>query len=74
MSATRLQELLSTLMPIIQSEICKQTAALEAKLTAESSRQSADSAKQTAACYRTSPGWFGIVAARFFSASLKVLS
>jgi hypothetical protein len=37
MSATQLHKLLSTLMQIIQSEICKQTAAaLEAKLTAES--------------------------------------
>ena len=33
MSATQLQELLATLMQTIQSEICKQTAALEAKLT-----------------------------------------
>ena len=38
MSATQLQELLSTLMQFIQSEICKQTAALEAKLTAESTK------------------------------------
>ena len=36
MSATQLLKLLSTLMQIIQSEMCKQTAALEAKLTAES--------------------------------------
>jgi len=48
MSATQLQELLATLMQTIQSEISKQTAALEAKLTAESSKQSAGSAKQTA--------------------------
>jgi hypothetical protein len=48
MSATQLQELLATLMQTIQSEICKQTAALEAKLTAESSKQSAESAKHTA--------------------------
>jgi polyhydroxyalkanoate synthesis regulator phasin len=53
MSATQLLELLSTLMQIIQPEICKQTAALEAKLTAESSRQSAESAKQTAALVAT---------------------
>jgi len=48
MSATPLEELLSTLMQTIQSEICKQPAALEAKLTAESSKQSAESGKQTA--------------------------
>ena len=48
MSAVQLQELLATLMQTIQSEISKQTAALEAKLTAESSRQSAEAAKQTA--------------------------
>jgi hypothetical protein len=33
MSSTQLQELLSTLLQTIQSENCKQTAALEAKLT-----------------------------------------
>ena len=33
----------------IQSEICKQTAALEEKLTAESTKQSTESARQTAA-------------------------
>jgi len=53
MFATQLQELLSTLMQIIHSEICKQTAALEAKLTAESSKQSAESAKKTAALVAT---------------------
>jgi hypothetical protein len=53
MSATQLQELLSTLKPIIQSEICKQRAALEEKLTAESKKQSAESAKQTAALVAT---------------------
>jgi polyhydroxyalkanoate synthesis regulator phasin len=53
MSASQLQELLATLMQTIQSEICKQTAALEAKLTAESSKQSAESAKQTAALVAT---------------------
>jgi hypothetical protein len=42
MSATQLQELLATLMQTIQFEICKQTAALEAKLTAESTEQSAE--------------------------------
>jgi len=47
MSAVQLQELLATLMQTIQSEIGKQTAALEAKLTAESNKQSAESAKQT---------------------------
>jgi hypothetical protein len=31
MSATQLQELLSTLLQTIQSEICKETAALKAK-------------------------------------------
>jgi hypothetical protein len=53
MSATQLQELLATLMQIIQSEICKQTAALEEKLTAESTKQSAESAKQTTALLAT---------------------
>ena len=53
MSATQLQELLSTLMQTIQSEICKQTAALEAKLTAESSKQSTEPAKETAALVAT---------------------
>jgi len=48
-SATKLQELLSNLMQNIQSKVCKQTAALEEKLTAESTKQSAESAKQTAA-------------------------
>ena len=47
MPAVQLQELLATLMQTIQSEIGKQTAALEAKLTAESNKQSAESAKQT---------------------------
>jgi hypothetical protein len=36
-------------MQTIQSEISKQRAALETKLTVESSRQSAEVAKQTAA-------------------------
>jgi hypothetical protein len=36
MSSTQLQELLSTLLQTIQSENCKQTAALEAKLSSES--------------------------------------
>jgi len=49
MSATQLKELLANSMQNIQSEICKQTAALEEKLTAESSKQAAESAKQTAA-------------------------
>jgi len=40
-------------MQTIQSEICKQIAALETKLTAESSKQSAESAKQTAALVAT---------------------
>jgi hypothetical protein len=53
MSATQLQELLATLMQTIHSEICKQTAALEAKLTAESTKESAESAKQTAALVAT---------------------
>jgi hypothetical protein len=53
MSTTQLQELLSIMMQNIQTEICKQTAALEAKLTAESSKQSAESAKQTAALVTT---------------------
>jgi hypothetical protein len=53
MSATQLQEMLSTLKQTIQSEICKQTAALEAKLTAENSKQSAESAKQTASLVAT---------------------
>ena len=53
MSATQLQELFATLMQTIQSEICTQTAALEAKLTAESTKQSAESAKQTAALVAT---------------------
>jgi len=53
MSAAPLQELLSTLMQTIQSEICKQTAALEEKLTAESSKQCAESAKQRAALVTT---------------------
>jgi hypothetical protein len=50
MSATQLQEMLATLMQTTQSEICKQAAALEAKLTSESSKQSA---KQTAALLAT---------------------
>jgi hypothetical protein len=49
MSANQLQEFLSTLKQIIQSEICKKTAVLEEKLTAEITKQSAESAKQTAA-------------------------
>jgi len=49
MSATQLQELLAFIIQNIQSEISKQTAALEAKLTARSSKQSAESAKHTAA-------------------------
>ena len=53
MSATQLQELLATLMQNVQSEICKHTAALEAKLAAESTKQSAESAKQTAALVAT---------------------
>jgi len=53
MSATQVQELLATLMRTNQSEISKQTAALEAKLTAESSKQSAESAKQAAALLDT---------------------
>jgi hypothetical protein len=48
MSATQLQEFLSTLKQTIRSEICKQTAVLEEKLTAEITKQSAESAKQTA--------------------------
>jgi len=53
MSATQLQELLSTLKQTIQFEICKQTAAFEEKLTAESTTQSAESARQTAALVAT---------------------
>jgi hypothetical protein len=49
MSNTQLQELLSTLKQTIQSEICKQTAALEEKLTVESTKQSAESAKLASA-------------------------
>jgi hypothetical protein len=48
-SNTQLQELLSTLLQTIQSENCKQTAALEARLTSESNKLSAESAKQIAA-------------------------
>jgi hypothetical protein len=40
-------------MQTIQSEICKQTAALEVKLTAEIRKQSAESAKQTATLVAT---------------------
>jgi len=40
--------LLASLMQTIQSEISKQTTALEPKLTSESSKQSAESTKQTA--------------------------
>jgi hypothetical protein len=47
-SNTQLQELLSTLLQTIQSENCKQTAALEARLTSESNKLSAESAKQIA--------------------------
>jgi hypothetical protein len=46
MSATQLQEFLSTLKQTIQFEICKQTATLEEKLTAESTKQSAESASR----------------------------
>jgi hypothetical protein len=46
MSSTQLQELPSTLLQTIQSENCKQTAVLEAKLTSESNKPSAESAKQ----------------------------
>jgi len=53
MSATQLKELLANLMQNIQSEICKQTAVLEEKFTAESNNQSAESAKQTAALAAT---------------------
>ena len=49
MSATQLQEFLSTLKQTIQSEICKQTAALKEKLTAESTKQSVKSVKMTGA-------------------------
>jgi hypothetical protein len=49
MSATQLQEFLPTLKQKIQSETCKQTAALEEKLTAESTKQSAESAKLASA-------------------------
>jgi polyhydroxyalkanoate synthesis regulator phasin len=48
-SATQLQEFLSTLKQTIQSEICKQTATLEEKLTAESIKQSAESANLVSA-------------------------
>ena len=48
-----LQEFLSTLKQNIQSEICKQTEALEEKLIDESTKQSAESAKQTAALVAT---------------------
>ena len=51
MFATQLQELLANLMQNIQSEICKQTAALEEKLTAESSKHSAESPKQKTATW-----------------------
>ena len=51
MSAIQVQEFLSTLMQTIQSEICKQTAALEEKLTAESSKHSAESPKQKTATW-----------------------
>jgi hypothetical protein len=47
MFTSQLQEALSTLMQTIQSENCKLTAALEAKLT-ESKKQSAEVAKQIA--------------------------
>jgi len=40
-------------MQTIQSEICKKTAALEAKLTAESSKQPAELGKQTEALVAT---------------------
>jgi hypothetical protein len=53
MCATKLQELLSTVTQNIQSKLCTQAAALEAKLTAESSKQSAESAKQSAALVAT---------------------
>jgi hypothetical protein len=49
MSSTQIQESLSTLLQTIQSENCKLTAASEAKLTSESNKQSAETAKQTAA-------------------------
>jgi hypothetical protein len=44
-----LQEFLFTLKQTIQSEICKQTAALEEKLTAESTKLSAESAEVASA-------------------------
>jgi hypothetical protein len=47
MFTSQLQEALYTLMQTIQSENCKLTAALEAKLT-ESNKQSAEIAKQIA--------------------------
>jgi hypothetical protein len=47
MASTQLEELPSTLLQTIQSENCKQTAVLEAKLTSESNKLSAESAKQT---------------------------
>jgi hypothetical protein len=47
MFTSQLQETLTTLMQTIQSEHCKLTAALEAKLT-ESNKQSAEIAKQIA--------------------------
>jgi len=53
MSVIQLQEFLSTLKQTIQFKICKQTAALEEKLTAESIKQSAESARQTAALVAT---------------------
>jgi len=52
-SATQLQEFLYTLKQTIQSEICKQVEALEEELTAESTKQSAELAKQTAALVAT---------------------
>jgi hypothetical protein len=45
MFTRQLQEALSILMQTIQSENCKLTAALEAKLTTESNKQSAEIAK-----------------------------
>jgi hypothetical protein len=48
-SSTQAQELLSTLLQTIQSENCKLTAALEAKLTSESNKLTAETAKQIAA-------------------------
>jgi len=53
MSTAQLEELLATLMQTIQSETGKQTAAFEAKLIAESNKQSAESARQTVALLDT---------------------